>query len=179
MSALTSGQLYLAMVTLTGMSFMTYPAFGYAVVTTPSALWGNVFSFLATTNHAVIVNAFVLGLHALWKGASPSRLLHLHVVLFVGTYMLCLLMNFLLWDSNKILWSTAITGYVQASYTQVKNGDDVSISAGKGFVAFDPPGDLVAIVAIPVFLFNFVVLPVGLRGGQMPCRMVSVTVANP
>ena len=176
MSALSSGQLYLAMITLAGMSSMGSPNFGYGVVTTPTALWGNVFSFLAATNHAVIVNTFVLGLHSLWKGVPASRLLHIHVVLFVSTYMIALVMNFLLWDSNRLEWSTAMTGYVPASYSQVKDGLDATATAGAGFVAFNPPAELVGIVAAPFFIFNFVVLPLGLFMSQSTCRLVSVTV---
>ena len=150
MSALTSGQLYLAILTLVSLSHLPMPSFDYVMVSSP-ALWGDVFTMLATVNHAVVINTAALGLHAIWKGAeAASRLIHVHVVLYFGTYLLLLLINFLVYDSTKISWKSGTL-----------------------------PSDKMGFLAVPLFLFNFVVLPLGLRGGQMPCRMVSVTVASP
>ena len=152
MSALTSGQLYLAMVTFAAFSSYYSSNFQYVMVSSPGtpALWGDVFTFLCSTHNAVVFNMAALGLHAIWKGAeAASRLLHVHVVLYFGTYLLLLLLNFLAYDNDKISW------------TQGKL-----------------PSDKIGYLAIPIFLFNFLILPLGLRGGQMPCRMISVSVAN-
>ena len=180
MTTLDSKQLYLAMITLFGMMYLPSPTFGYARVTSPDAMWGNVFSFLASTNHAVTVNTFALGLSALWKGSPASRLVHLHVVLFVGTYLILLLMNFLLWDSHTVEWSTVIPGYVFASATDVSvSGSTVAAVgavAGQGFVTFSAPSELVTIVAIPMVLFNFLLLPLALYTERSACQLIRVTV---
>ena len=156
----SSTQLYLLTITVCSLLCLPAPTFGYAIVTS-EALWGNIFSFAASINHAVIVNVAFLGIHSLMMDVEASWLLNVHVVLFAGTYLLCLLMNFLLWEGQKLMWSTMIPVFVTA-----RNGSSTAVAT---MVTFDPPDELVTLVAAPTVLFNFVVLPFALFMRRSTC----------
>ena len=155
----TSAQLYLSVVTLTALFSLPSPHFGYAIVTTPDATWGNVFSFVASANHAILINTAILGVYALYRDVPASRFLNLHVVLVGATYVTAMLMNFMLWDSHKLAWSTAIPGAV-SSMDNLGNG--TIAYAEQLVVGFDPPAELVTVVATPLIAFNLVLLPLAL-----------------
>jgi hypothetical protein len=131
------------------------PSFGYAIVTDPHIL-GNIFTFIGSLNHAVVVNVAAIGLFTLSKGKSATGLLNLHVLLFLATYVACLLLNFVLWEGHKIMWSTAV-GVAVADSAALKDGAYVKAAAVG--LSFDPPPELTSMVVIPTILFNFIMLP--------------------
>lgn len=155
--AVTSSQLYLAMITLLSMHELPAPSFGFAVIT-EQPMWGNVFSFVSSAKQAVVLNALVLSLYALWKDTPASRFLNLHVVLFLASYGVLLLLNFMFWESDRI------------SITQ-------SLSTPLLQAGVSPPDSLVTIVAIPVVLFNLVLLPLSFFIQPSGCRGIDITVA--
>lgn len=134
---ISTEQLYLSIVTLMGILHLPTPAFGYTRITSPTT-FGNIFSATASANHAILFNIFAAGLYALYKGKAATAFLHTHVVLFALTYVALLLLNFISWDKPKVEWYEMF-------------GDDQAEKKAKD--------ELVAMVVVPMVLFNFVILP--------------------
>lgn len=155
--SLTAAHVYMSVLTLAATICLPQPCFGYAVVTVPDHIWGNTFSFIASANHAIVVNLFVAGLYALYKEiASVPQFIHTHVALFVLTYITLLLFNIIAWDNDKIEWSS-------------------TVRKGEGGLLTDPPPELVTVVAVPMVLFNFVLLPLYLWRQQRTSTCLQVT----
>ena len=158
---LSTEQLYLAIVTITSSLTLPQPTFGYTLVSSPPA-YGNVFSALSSTNHAIVFNTFAAGMFALYKGKAATTFLHAHVVLFALTYLALLLLNFIMWEEQRFTWSAL------QEMTNLEIETDL-----KG-----PPEGLIASVIVPIVLFNFVLLPLYVWQASMPSGCVKITVTE-
>lgn len=140
-----TSEFYLPLLTLFATLYLPSPSFPYARTSDPPLL-GHMFSFSTATHHAVLVNMAVLGMYMLWKGASATRLLNVHVALFFFTYLVCLFINFLIWETPTISWNAVMTGYWET---------------GSGDFMWSP-SDIRTVVTVPFVLFNLVLLPLAL-----------------
>ena len=156
-------KMYLFLITLTSLARLGQPVFGYAIVTEPSRTLGHLFSFTASTNHAVIFNIGILGLYSLWKGKSASNMLNVHVILMLGSYLFLRILKLILWESPTLSWDTEISGFIAADRSYYESQDNVTVKETDTFEQrvrlFDPPDELVALVVIPFVLFNLIILP--------------------
>lgn len=178
-----ASQVYLSVVTLFACIHLPTPTFGFARVTDP-AFWGQTFSFLASANHAILVNTALLGLNALARGKRTStRVIDLHVVLFGLTYVALLVLNFLLWHSHVVQWSSVIPGMVELSMDQYQdatiNGTtvatDAKIASARYFTSFDAPQELLLVTALPPVIMNLVLLPFTLWTSSARCVVVGAS----
>lgn len=170
-----ASQVYLSVVTLFACIHLPTPTFGFARVTDP-AFWGQTFSFLASANHAILVNTALLGLNALARGKRTStRVIDLHVVLFGLTYVALLVLNFLLWHSHVVQWSSVIPGMVEVSMDQYKDATINGTAQARYFTAFDAPQELLLVTALPPVIMNLVLLPFTLWTSSARCVVVGAS----
>lgn len=163
---------YLTIITLYAWFHLCNPVFNFAIVTPEARIWGDMFTFGASLELAVVANLAFLGAHSILMCAPVSRLFHVHVVLFMMAYMFCLVAQVVLWDEEKVQMSTNIQTLIVA----VANGTDGSVGAvGVGTITSGFSTDTLKMVAAaPFVLFNFLLLPVALcaQAGMVSIKMI-------
>lgn len=95
-----SSDYYLPLITFASVLGLEFQ--GDFIRSTTPALWGLVYTTSASTNIAVKLNMFALGVMAMYKGASADWLLNVHVMLYVGLTIALAFFDSIMWDSLVI-----------------------------------------------------------------------------